>query len=143
MLDPRNNVVITGGLVVDPEVVNTNIAKLRVAVDYAGNEKGGSTSGYFDVTYFLNGEENARNAKFVKSQIDEGKLKKGSQISLIGRLVQERWSAENDKKNSKVVIVAESISYVKGSGSSSSDSSAASASSANDNPNQAELPDSF
>jgi single-stranded DNA-binding protein len=38
-------------------------------------------------------------------------MKKGSQIQLIGRLVQERWQQE-DVNRSRVVIVAESVSYV-------------------------------
>jgi single-stranded DNA-binding protein len=92
-------------------MVTDNIAKFRVAVDYAGSEKGSDNStGYFDVTYYLNSEENKRNCEFVRNQISSGKLSKGSQIRLIGRLVQERWSTD-DKKSSKVVIVAENITY--------------------------------
>lgn len=134
MLDSKNLVNITGGVVVDPEVVNGNILKLRLAVDYAGSEKGGSTSGYFDVTYFLNGDDNVRNAKFVKSQIDAGNIKKGSQLSLVGRLVQERWTTD-DKKSSKVVIIAESISYASSGGNKSEEKSASAS--------QSELPDNF
>lgn len=111
MIDPNNNINLTCGVVADPEMVTENIAKLRVAVDYAGSEKNSDNStGYFDVTYYLNSEENKRNCEFVKNQISSGKLTKGSQIRLIGRLVQERWSTD-DKKSSKVVIVAENITY--------------------------------
>lgn len=111
MIDPNNNLNLTCGVVADPEMVTDNIAKLRVAVDYAGSEKGSdNTTGYFDVTYYLNSEENKRNCDFVRNQITSGKLSKGSQIRLIGRLVQERWSTD-DKKSSKVVIVAENITY--------------------------------
>lgn len=119
MLDPKNNVVLTGGIVRDPEVVgNGNILKFSVAVDYAANEKGeGNTTGYFDVTYFLNDDDHGRNSKFVKSQIDAGNLKKGSQIQLVGRLVQERWTpsgTSDGKKQSKVAVVAESVTYAGG-----------------------------
>lgn len=139
MLDPRNNVLITGGIVVDPEVVNGNILKLRIGVDYAGSEKNSqSNSGYFDVTYFLQNDDNVRNTKWVKEQVDAGNLKKGSQVHIHGRLVQERWSTE-DKKNSRVVIIAENIAYVKGSGSKPAEDSA----SASSSPSQQELPDSF
>lgn len=113
MIEGRNVVILTGGIVRDPEVVNGSIAKFSVAVDFGGSEKGGSNTGYFDVTYFLNGDENKRNASFVSSQINEGKMKKGSQISLVGRLVQERWTDDNGNR-SKVVVVAESISYASG-----------------------------
>ncbi len=37
-------------------------------------------------------------------------MKKGSQIQLVGRLVQERWQQDNQNR-SKVVIAAESITY--------------------------------
>lgn len=111
MIDPNNNLNLTCGVVADPEMPTENIAKFRVAVDYAGSEKGSDNStGYFDVTYYLNSDENKRNCEFVRNQISSGKLSKGSQIRLIGRLVQERWSTD-DKKASKVVIVAENITY--------------------------------
>lgn len=141
MIDPRNNVNLTFGVVADPEIVgnNDNILKLRVAVDYAGSEKGGSTTGYFDVTYYLDNDDNSRNAKFVKSQIDAGNIKKGTQLQLIGRLVQERWSSE-DKKGQRVTIIAESLTYAgsapKKDGESSGSSSSASASSSGNIPSE-------
>lgn len=130
MIDPKNTVSITAGVVADPELVaNGNIAKLRIAVDYAGSEKGsGMSSGYFDVVYYLkDGSDFAsKNAAFVSKQINESKMKKGAQIQILGRLVQERWQQDNQNR-SKVVIVAEAISYAgssyqKNSSSSSSDS---------------------
>ena len=114
MIDPRNVVSITAGVVADPELINDKIAKLRVAIDYAGSEKGAAaSSGYFDVVYYLKDGDNfgSKNAKFVHTQIVDKKMKKGSQIQLIGRLVQERWQQE-DVNRSRVVIVAESVSYV-------------------------------
>lgn len=130
MIDPKNTVSITAGVVADPELVaNGNIAKLRIAVDYAGSEKGsGMSSGYFDVVYYLkDGSDFAsKNAAFISKQINESKMKKGAQIQILGRLVQERWQQDNQNR-SKVVIVAEAISYAgssyqKNSSSSSSDS---------------------
>jgi hypothetical protein len=114
MLDPKNVVSLTAGVVADPEMINDRIAKLRVAVDYAGSEKGASAaSGYFDIVYYLKDGEtfSSKNASFVHSQITGNKMKKGSQIQLIGRLVQERWQQDNQNR-SRVVIVAESLSYV-------------------------------
>lgn len=113
MLDPKNIVNITAGVVADPEVINDKIAKFRVAVDYAGSEKGAqSTSGYFDITYYLKDNEGfvSKNASFIAGQISAGKLKKGSQISIIGRLMQERWQQDNQNR-SKVVIIAEHLTY--------------------------------
>lgn len=117
MLDPKNCTNLTFGVVADPELVNNNILKLRGAVDYAGSEKGSdNSSGYFDIVYYLNNDENPRNAKFVRSQVEAGNIKKGTQLQLIGRLVQERWTANDDsnKKNSRVTIVAESLTYAGG-----------------------------
>jgi hypothetical protein len=114
MIDPRNVVSLTAGIVVDPELVNDKIAKLRVAVDYAGSEKGASgSSGYFDIVYYLKDGEQfvSKNGNFVYNQITSKKMKKGSQIQLVGRLVQERWK-QDDSNRSRVVVVAESISYL-------------------------------
>ena len=114
MIDPKNTINLTAGIIADPELVaNGNIAKFRIAVDYAGSEKGsGISTGYFDVVYYLkDGSEFAnKNATFVAGQINGGKMKKGSQIQLVGRLVQERWQQETQNR-SKVVIAAESITY--------------------------------
>lgn len=116
MIDPKNVITLTGGVVSDPELVMEKIAKFRVAVDYAGSEKGSqNNSGYFDIVYYLkDGNDFAsKNASFIHSQITAKNLKKGSGIQIVGRLVQERWK-QDDQNRSKVVIVAESISYVSG-----------------------------
>lgn len=113
MLDPQNLVNISGGLVADPEVINERILKMRVALDYAGSEKDSDNkSGYFDVVYYLkdNAGFTGKNASFVASQISDGKMKKGSSIAIIGRLMQERWK-EDGKSRSKTVIVAEHVTY--------------------------------
>lgn len=135
MLDPKNMVNLTAGVVADPEIINDRIAKFRIAVDYAGSEKGSqSTSGYFDVTYYLKDNEGFvnKNASFIHGQITGGKLKKGSQVSIIGRLLQERWQQDNQNR-SKIVVVAEHMAYAansspKGDGSKSESSGSASAS---------------
>lgn len=114
MMDPKNFVGLSFGLVAEPEPVNDGkIIKLRGAADYAGQEKGtDNRSGYFDITYFVN---DTPNAKFVADQVAKKNFKKGSQLQLVGRLVQERWEKDGNR-NSKVVIVAEAITYASGSG---------------------------
>ncbi len=114
MIDPKNVISLTGGVVSDPELINDKIAKFRMAVDYAGSEKGSqNNSGYFDIVYYLkNGNDFiSKNASFLHTQITSGKMKKGSSIQLVGRLVQERWQQDNSNR-SRVVVVAESISYM-------------------------------
>jgi hypothetical protein len=111
-------------VVADPEIINDKIAKFRVAVEYAGSEKGAqSTAGYFDITYYLKDSDGFvnKNASFIHSQITGGKMKKGSQISIIGRLLQERWQQDNQNR-SKVVVIAEHIAYAASSSPKSSDS---------------------
>jgi single-stranded DNA-binding protein len=144
MIDPKNTVSLTAGVIADPELVaNGNIAKLRIAVDYAGSEKGsGMSSGYFDVVYYLkDGNDFAtKNAAFISKQINEAKMKKGAQIQILGRLVQERWQQDNQNR-SKVVIVAEAITYAgsayqKNSNSSSDASAPKAATSSNSVPDE-------
>lgn len=109
MLDPKNVVALTGGLVDAPEV-NGDVAKLRIAVDYAGNERNSDNrSGYFQVKYFLNSD--TPNATFVKNQISNSNFKKGSTLQLLGRLVQERWKDDSGNNRSGIVVIAESITY--------------------------------
>lgn len=119
MLDPQNLVNLTGGLVADPEVIaDGRIIKFRVAIDYAGSEKDSDNkSGYFDVVYYVkdNSGFTSKNASFVSTQISESKMKKGSSVSLIGRLLQERWK-QDEKNQSKIVIVAEHLTYGQRSG---------------------------
>jgi single-stranded DNA-binding protein len=145
MIDPKNMITIVGGVIADPELVaNGNIAKLRLAVDYAGSEKGtGLSSGYFDVVYYLkDGNDFAnKNAAFVAKQISEGKMKKGSQIQLAGRLVQERWQQDNQNR-SRVVIVAEAVTYA-GSFQKNGNSSDSSANTSSSKPAANSVPDEF
>jgi single-stranded DNA-binding protein len=114
MIDPKNLVNITAGVVNDPEMINDKIAKFRVAVDYAGSEKGSdNTSGYFDVTYYLKDSNgfSSKNASFIHAQVTGSKIKKGTKIQIVGRLVQERWKQEDGQNRSRVVVVAEHVSY--------------------------------
>jgi len=113
MIDPKNIVNMTCGIVADPEMVHENILKLRVACDYSGDEKDSDNrSGYFDVTYFFN--DGNFNADFVRKQVESGNFKKGSQIQLVGSLRQRRWKTEEGASRSMVDIRAESITYAGG-----------------------------
>lgn len=132
MLDPQNLVTISGGLIADPEVVNEKIMKIRLGVDYAGSEKDSdNNSGYFDVVYYMkdNNGFTSKNASFVSSQIQAGKMKKGSTVSIIGRLVQERWK-QDEQNRSRIVIVAEHMTYGQRAGGAKSESATSSPASA-------------
>jgi len=125
MLDPQNLVTISGGLIAEPELVaNGKIAKIRLAVDYAGSEKDSdNNSGYFDVTYYLKDNNGyvSKNASFVGAQIDASKMKKGTTVAIIGRLLQERWKQDDSSRN-RIVIIAEHMTYGQRSSGSSSKS---------------------
>jgi hypothetical protein len=146
MIDPRNIVNLTAGIVSDPELVaNGNILKFRIAVDYAGSEKGaGVSSGYFDIVYYLkDGSDFAsKNASFVAKQVSEGKMKKGSQIQILGRLVQERWQQDSQNR-SKIVVVAEALTYAGGSFQKSDSSSSAAATKQSGGASSYSVPDEF
>jgi single-stranded DNA-binding protein len=116
MLDPKNVINLTAGVVADPEIINDKIAKFRVAVD---------------ITYYLKDSDGFvnKNASFVHGQITGGKMKKGSQISIIGRLLQERWQQDNQNR-SKVVVIAEHIAYAASSSPKSSEGKSESSASA-------------
>jgi hypothetical protein len=143
MIDPRNLLNLTGGVVTDVELINDKIAKFRLAVDYAGSEKGSdNTSGYFDVVYYLKDSNGfiGKNATFIHGQIKNDKIKKGAKLQIVGRLVQERWKQDDQNKN-RVVVVAEHISYAATTGTQGAKTSSAGTSS--DSETQSSVPDSF
>lgn len=142
MLDPQNIINISGGFVSDPEIINDGrIFKATVAVDYSGSDKGSdNNTGYFDVVYYLKDKDGyaSKNASFVAGQVDSAKMKKGTSVAIVGRLVQERWK-QDDKTRSRVVIVAEHLAYAsRGYSSKSSDSASGTAA-----VSQAAIPSSF
>lgn len=148
MIDPRNLINLTGGVVTDVELVNDKIAKFRFAVDYAGSEKGSdNTSGYFDIVYYLKDSTgfSSKNATFIHAQIKADKIKKGGKLQIVGRLVQERWKQDDQNKN-RVVIVAEHVSYALSAstaGAKTATATTATASTTADSSGQNSVPDSF
>lgn len=143
MLDPQNLVNISGGMIADPEIINNGrILKARIGVDYAGSEKDSDNkSGYFDVVYYLKDNQGfaSKNAEFLNTQVESGKMKKGTSVSIVGRLLQERWKQDGTGR-SKIVVVAEHIGYGARSKSSSDSSSSATSNNSSDNSN---IPSSF
>lgn len=112
MLDPKNVVMITGGLTADPEVIdgkNGKIIKFRLAVSNAGVDSGKyGESGYFDAVFYEDAKNS--NSKFVVAQVSEGKMAKGSQLSVVARLMHERW-IRDEVKGQKTTLVIEAVSY--------------------------------
>lgn len=109
MLDASNLVVISGNLTKDPEIFKDKVLKASVAVSYAGSEDNTVATGFFDVTMFLNDDN--KHSDFVKRQVESNKMKKGSSVAIVGKLSHERWKNAEGQVNSRVRIIAESLSY--------------------------------
>jgi single-stranded DNA-binding protein len=107
MLDAKNMVVLTGNLVADMEVMKSDVIRGALAVSFAGSDNNETGAGFFDFVMF----SNASNHEFVKRQIDNGKMGKSANVSIVGKLMQERYTDPEGKKSSRIKIFAESISY--------------------------------
>lgn len=120
MIDARNLGVLTCGLVADPEMVgNGKAVKYRLAADMAGNERDSDNrTGYFEAVQFLRDDQHS---KFVTSQVNDGKLSKGSQVMVTYRLQQSRWQNNEGQNRSRVELVVESLNYVPRSGGADAD----------------------
>lgn len=133
MITNTNAIILEGGLTKDPEVYESaNVVHISLAVDNAGSEKGvKNASGYFDVKFWLNPSAFASEASVesVKKMLAEKTLQKGSKISIVGRMVQERWEKDG-KKSSKVVVIADNI-QLKWAGKNAASTSSSSSTSSN------------
>lgn len=98
-----NSVVLAGNVVADPESRNTNsgkaVASFRLAINNPINDK--------DVVY-IDVDTWEKQAEFVGNYV-----KKGSSVSVIGRLKQDSWEKDG-KKFSKILVVAERVNFLGG-----------------------------
>lgn len=107
MLDAKNMVILTGNLVADMEIMKSDVIRGSLAVSYAGSDNNETGAGFFDFVMF----SNAPNHDFVMRQINAEKMGKSANISIVGKLMQERYTDPEGKKSSRTKIFAESISY--------------------------------
>ena len=98
-----NSIVLAGNVVADPESRTTQtgktVAGFRLAVNNPANDK--------DVVY-IDVDVWERQAEFVINHV-----KKGSGVSVIGRLRQDTWEKDG-KKQSKILVVGERINFLGG-----------------------------
>jgi single-strand DNA-binding protein len=98
-----NSIVLAGNVVADPESRSTQtgktVATFRLAVNNPLNDK--------DVVY-IDVDTWEKQAEFVTSYV-----KKGSAVSVIGRLKQDSWEKDG-KKQSKILVVADRVNFVGG-----------------------------
>lgn len=114
MIDPKNLVSLTGGLIEDPEFLGGGkVIRLRIAVDFAGADKSNpdNKTGYFGGVHFVSDDQGS---KFIQSQISAGNLKKGSQVQVVGRLQHQRFKTQDGKNASNVEIIVEGLTYASG-----------------------------
>lgn len=111
MIQAHNSGTVIGGLTADPEFAgNDKILKLRLAVDYAGNDATDkeNRTGYFNVVMY---ERDEQHVQFVFNQVREGKMKKGSQIVVNYSLSQGRWKSNEGENRQSVDLIANAITY--------------------------------
>jgi len=98
-----NSIVLAGNVVADPESRSTQtgkaIATFRLAVNNPINDK--------DVVY-IDVDTWEKQADFVTTYV-----KKGSAVSVVGRLKQDSWEKDG-KKQSKTLVVADRVNFVGG-----------------------------
>jgi single-stranded DNA-binding protein len=120
MLTKKNLVVLEGGLTRDPEIyAEAGVVHFSLGVDSSGSEKGvQNPSGYFDLKVWTTPSKYtpAATAEDVKKYLEEGILVKGARVSVVGRLVQERWLDKEGKKNARTVIMVETIDLFRAKG---------------------------
>ncbi len=94
-----NKVILTGRLVADPEIVNTqsatSVVKVRIAVDRKGREK---ETDFFDCTAF------GKTAEFVETYLNKGRM-----VALVGQLRVRSYDAKDGTKRKVWEIVIDEI----------------------------------
>lgn len=97
-----NQVIIIGRLTKDPETrfsASTAICKFSIASNSGKEDKNVS---YFDIVTFGKIAETCQQY-----------LKKGNQVAISGRLTQNRWEQDGQKR-SKVEIICQSVQFLGG-----------------------------
>lgn len=108
-----NTVAFTGRLASDPEIKYTNdncLARFSLAVqrDFK-NKDGDYVTDFFDVIAFR------RQAEFVEKYV-----KKGTKIEFNGKAQRDTWTDKDGKKMSRIVFVADRITFAESKSSSGS-----------------------
>lgn len=97
-----NKVILCGNLVADPKKGNAGDTKL-LEFSIAVNEyrHGEEYANYFDCTIY------GKRAEALASI-----LHKGQKVTIVGKLSQNRWQAEDGKTRSKVSIVVDDLEFM-------------------------------
>ncbi len=100
-------IILDGNLTQDPEMKNTShgksVTNFTVAVNhntYSGEDKEAEDVSYFEIEAWEKMGENCCEY-----------LKKGSKVTVIGNLKQNRWKTNEGENRSKVKVVATSVRF--------------------------------
>lgn len=93
------HVIIDGNLTRDPEMKTTSNGKTVASFSIAVNHKDDETS-YFDIQCWDK----------VATNVSEY-LRKGSKVTILGTLKQQRWKTDGGENRSKVIINASSVRF--------------------------------
>lgn len=101
-----NSVTMNGNLTKEPdlkEAGGTSVCELRIATNSSFKKDGKweSKAHFFQVNVW--GAQGENCAKY---------LKKGSKVSILGRLEYQQWKNKDDQVNSRVIIVANQIEFL-------------------------------
>jgi single-strand DNA-binding protein len=110
MSKDTNQYVVIGRFVQDPELKQTNDGTQYCRFSIASNDDSKNQQGqikenvnFFDAIVWNKGAE-----------IICDYMKKGNQISLTGKLRQNRWATQTGEKRSKVELVVENFQFIGG-----------------------------
>lgn len=99
-----NNVTLSGNLCRDAELKYTNTGKaimnFSIAINMYNFKEKKEVAHFFECLKF--GEESEKILKYMK---------KGKKIGVQGKLMQERWEDREGKKNSKIKIYVNEITF--------------------------------
>lgn len=107
-MNSLNSILVEGNLVRDPELKNTpkgtSVCTFTIASNryYKVEDEYQQEVSFFDVTTWAEVAE--RCGKY---------LKKGSGVRIIGRLKQDRWVDKEERKRSRVYIIADHVEFKK------------------------------
>lgn len=93
-----NTVILDGRLTKDPELKYVGDKNL-CNFDLAWN-------GYNDKSQYIQCQAWNKTAELIQSH-----LVKGSAVTISGRLVYESWEDQNGQKRSKIILVAEQVTF--------------------------------
>lgn len=101
-----NSVALTGRFTRDPEVKvlpsGTEVAEMGIAVNYSKKDADGEwedVASFFEVVMYGG-----------RASVIGAKGRKGDTVTVLGRLQQDKWEAEDGSKREKVRVVAQNMS---------------------------------